>query len=149
MSYEQEQKQYREQLDKVNARIKILESLFLNAPHLKRRYGLNRVSAQEEYLMMILKHNYGDYSVSDDSIYMLEYKLCQYQKKELEYKLRESRTERNVSKTFDFIDGIIPRHVHGRIYEVKDKDGCGTFSLYFLIIGAIITFIISLFNGGL
>lgn len=79
---------------------------------------------------------------------MLEYKLCKYRKKELEYKLKESKTDRNVLKTLDFIDSITPRHVSGRVYEVKNGDGCGTFCLWFLVIDAIIVFLYYIISGG-
>ena len=149
MSYEQEQAKYKEQLDKVIRRIEELDNAFAKHPDLK--YSSNRGfrgNLQEEYLKMILQQNYGDYNTHNDSVYMLEYKLCQYEKSNLVIKLNESKTDRNISKTLDFIDGIIPRHVSGRVYEVKDGDGCATFCLWFFIIDAIIVFLYFLISGG-
>lgn len=140
MSYEQEQAEYKKQLDKVVKRIEELDNAFAKHPYLKfssnRSFGGN---IQEEYLKVILQQNYGDYNTSNDSVYMLEYKLCQ---------LKESKTDRNVLKVLDYIDGITPKHVSGRVYEVKDGKGCGTFCLWFIIIDAIIVFLYYLISGG-
>lgn len=148
MSYEQEQTEYREQLEKINSRISELERAFMQNPSLRISsnggfYG----NTQEEYLKLILQKHYGDFNTSGDSVYMLEYKLCKHKKKELEYKLKESKTDRNIIKTLDFIDGITPRHVSGRVYEVKDGDGCGTFCLWFLVVDAIIVFLYYIISG--
>lgn len=149
MSYEQEQAEYKKQLDKVVKRIEELDNAFAKHPYLKfssnRSFGGN---IQEEYLKVILQQNYGDYNTSNDSVYMLEYKLCQHKKRDLEIKLKESKTDRNVLKVLDYIDGITPKHVSGRVYEVKDGKGCGTFCLWFIIIDAIIMFLYYLISGG-
>lgn len=149
MSYEQEQAEYRKQLEKIEKRIKELDSVFREYPNLKfsdrkfggREYNVFDLNLNEEYLRSILRDNYGDVSTWDDSVLMLEYKLCKHKKRELEFKLKESKTDRRVYKTLDFIDGIIPRHVSGGKYYVKDGDGCAIFYLWLLVVGAIILFI--------
>ena len=150
MSYEQEQAEYKEQLDKVIKRIKELDNIFAKHPALKYKYSSNRdrCNSQEEYLKIILQSNYGDYNTYNDSVYMLEYRLCQHKKSDLEMKLNESKSDRNISKALDYIDGITPKHVSGRVYEVKDGDGCATFCLWFIIIDAIVVFLYYLISGG-
>ena len=149
MSYEQEQAEYKEQLKTISSRISELEHAFMQNPSLKiSANGGFTGNAQEEYLKLILQRQYGDFNTNGDSILMLEYKLCQHKKKELEYKLKETKTDRNIIKTLDFIDGITPRHVSGRVYEVKDGDGCGMFCLWFIVIDAIIIFLWYIISGG-
>lgn len=148
MSYETDQIEYKKQLDAINSRIKDLDTLFSKSPNLKfTSYRPFSENTQEEYYKIILRNKYGDFSTQNDSLLMVEYKICQYRKKELEYKLKETKTSRNLCKTIDYLDGITPRHVSGRVYEVKDGDGCGMFCLWFMIIDGIILLIIYLFGG--
>ena len=106
-------------------------------------------NTQEEYLKLILKRQYGDSYTDGNSVFMLEYKLCQHKKKEIEYKLKETKTYRTIIKTLNFVDGITPRHISGRIYKVKDGDGCGMFCLWFIVIDAIIVFLWHIISGGI
>ena len=78
----------------------------------------------------------------------MEYKLCAHRKAELEGKLEQSKFERGATKTLDYIAGITPQHVSGRMYKVEDGDGCGKFCLWFIIIDALIVFIWFLISGG-
>ena len=124
MSYEQEQAEYREQLKIISSRISELEHAFKQYPSLKISANEGFIgNTQEEYLKLILKRQYGDSNTDGNSVFMLEYKLCQHKKKEIEYKLKETKTYRTIIKTLNFVDGITPRHISGRIYKVKDGDG--------------------------
>lgn len=50
----------------------------------------------------------------------------------------------NICKTAGYVSSITPQHVSGKVYKVENGNGCGTFCLWFLIIDAIILFIILL-----
>lgn len=146
MNFEQEQAEYRKQLEEVTERLIELENAFIKYPKLKFSPNGGIGNVQEEYLKMILQQKYGDFSTSGDSVFMLEYKLCIHRQRDLEIKLKESKTDRNILKTLNYIDGIIPEHVSGRVYKVGD--GCGTFCLWFIIIDAIGLFLWYLISGG-
>lgn len=152
MNYEEEQAEYKKQHEQISRRLLILEEMFNENPNLRFRSSLYsskiyRVddryeNARRDVLEAILRNQYGDFSSSfGDSELMLEYKLCIHRKKFLELKIKESKADRKVQKTFDYIDGIIPEHVSGRVYKVKDGDGCAKFCLWFMIIDAIIIFL--------
>lgn len=139
MSYTTEQLEYKKQLEQVNKTLNELNTLLSQHPELKTDYSDN-LTPQKAYYKSIL--NSHGISTWYDSELMLESKILTLKKKELEYKLKESKLSRNIDK----ISNMIPQHVSGRVYAVKDGDGCGLFCLLFVIIDAIIVFIIYLFS---
>lgn len=147
MGYEEEQADYRKQLMAVDERIKMLDELFEMQPSLKKSaHNIFDISPEEEYYKIILRDKFYDTDTNGDSSLMLEYKLCKHMKDELEFKLSETKASRNVLKALNFIEGITPQHVSGRIYEVKDGDGCGTFCLWFMLVDVIIVLLLYAFG---
>lgn len=72
MSYKQEQKEFQEQLRKINSRISDLENVFIQNPRLRFSSNGGFIgNTQEEYLKLILRDRYGDYNTSGDSVYLL------------------------------------------------------------------------------
>ena len=139
MSYTTEQLEYQKQLDQVNKKLNELNALLSQHPELKTDYS-NNFSPEKAYYQSILSSH--GISTWGDSELMLESKILTLKKSELEYRLKESKFSRNIGKISD----IIPQHVSGRVYSVKDGDGCGLFCLLFLIVDGIICFIIYLFS---
>lgn len=172
MSYENEQEQFAKELERVKSRFETLDNYFKQNPSEKEKrsypygsdYGSNRIDrllsgaderllfAAEDYkrqqYVRFLAAKYNDYGNYNYSALYLEYKICKYRMAELQSKLKESKTSRNISKTVDFIGSIIPQHVSGRVYKVENGDGCGLFCLWFMIIDALIVFLYWIISGG-
>lgn len=96
----------------------------------------------------ILKKKYSYYGHYNYSTLYLEFLIFSFRKSELENKLDQSKVGRSVEKTMDFIVGITPQHVSGRIYKVEDGDGCAKFCLWFVIIDSALLFLYWLISGG-
>ena len=77
----------------------------------------------------------------------VEYKLLEHEKKDIEYKLKETKNQRRANKTLEYLENITPQHVSGRVYKVNDGDAFGTFCLWFCIIGTVIVLIYVLISG--
>lgn len=152
MSYESDQIQYQKELEQIKDRLEILDKYFVIHPYEKKKdfarneylgdYDCTRIQYEQ-----ILQRKYNDFDTCGWSVCYLEYKICLHRKYELEYKLKESKSHRNISKTINFLESITPQHVSGRVYKVENGDGCSMFCLWFVIIDAIIFFIIFLFLG--
>ena len=114
--------------------------------------GLSQGQRLDEYKRIqyerILQYKYNDYDTSNWSTLYLEYKIFKNKKDELMYKLTESKTQRNISKTVNYIGSITPQHVSGRVYKVENGDGCATFCIWFLIIDALLIFLYYIISGG-
>ena len=141
MSYEQEQAEYAKQLEVVTNRIVELESI-LNIDPSDRYTPISPFTDKEkECLYMLHRQNCDNLYIYDGTLYVVEYKLCKLKIRELEAKLGESKTDRNILKSVRFVGGIIPRHVSGRVYEVKDGDGCAMVCLCFSLFSGLALFI--------
>lgn len=150
MSYELEQKQYAEELEKLKGRYELLKQFFANNPDKKENktsYLNSRDYGRMQY-KQILENKYSYYDHYKYSTVYLEFLILSFRKSELESKLDQSKVGRSVEKTLDFIGGITPQHVSGRIYKVEDGDGCAKFCLWFVIIDAAIIFLYWLISGG-
>lgn len=149
MSYEAEQEKYREELETITKRYEFLHSYFENNPDEKNnREEFPWSDPQRIQLERILQNKYNDFNTSSFSKLYLEYKICAHRKAELEAKLEQSKFARGATKTLDYIAGITPQHVSGKIYKVEDGDGCAKFCLWFCLIDALIVFIYFLISGG-
>lgn len=156
MSYESEQKQFAKELESLQSRLEVLDNYFKQNPSEKERkrssYTFGNSSVVENYIRQqyeqILIQKYFDSDNYNCSTLYLEYKICKYKIVELQSKLRESKTSRNISKTLEYIGSITPQHVSGRTYKVENGDGCGMFCLWFLIIDAFIIFLYWIISGG-
>ena len=158
MTYEQEQAQYQAQLNKIKAQMTELEEIINNSPetiythHNHRKSHIHDIFRQREQeqermiLQMMLREKYGDYS-SENSVLKLRYKLLEHEKKDIEYKLKETKNQRRANKTLEYLENITPQHVSGRVYKVNDGDAFGTFCLWFCIIGTVIVLIYVLISG--
>lgn len=151
MSYESEQKQYAEELEKLTGRYEELKRFFAENPDQKdcKTSYLNRT---KDYGRMqyeqILEKKYFYYDHYKYSTLYLEFLILSFRTSELESKLKQSKVSRGVEKTTDFIGGITPQHVSGRVYKVEDGDGCLKFCLWFIIIDVAIIFLYWLISGG-
>lgn len=151
MSYELEQKQYAEELEKLTERYEDLKQFFSDnpdqkenkTPYLNRSKDFGRMQYEQ-----ILEKKYNYYDHHKYSTLYLEFLILAFRTSELENKLKQSKVGRSVEKTADFIGGITPQHVSGRIYKVEDGDGCSKFCLCFIIIDAVIIFLYWLISGG-
>ena len=155
MSYETEQEQFAKELESVKNRFEILDNYFKQNPSKKENqsgYSLDRSSVVENYKRQqyeqILIRRYFDNDNYSCSTLFLEYKVCKYRMAELQSKLKESKTSRNISNTVAYIGSIIPQHVGGRVYKVENGDGCGMFCIWFLIIDAFIILLYWIISGG-
>ena len=155
MSYEAEQEQFAKELESVKSRFEVLDTYFKQNPSEKEKrsgYTFGGDSVVENYKRQqyeqILIQKYFDSDNYNCSTLYLEYKICKYRMAELQSKLKESKTSRNISKTVDYIGSITPQHVSGRVYKVENGDGCGKFCLWFLIIDAFIIFLYWIISGG-
>lgn len=163
MSYESERLELKKELEETNARLDALEKYFELNPQEKFRYSSTGVPSNysktilsrnrlDEYKRIqyerILQYKYNDYDTSNWSTLYLEYKIFKNKKDELMYKLTESKTQRNISKTVNYIGSITPQHVSGRVYKVENGDGCATFCIWFLIIDALLIFLYYIISGG-
>ena len=155
MSYEAEQEQFAKELESVKSRFEDLDNYFKQNPSEKEKrsgYSFGSDSVVENYQRQqyerILIEKYFDSDNYNCSTLYLEYKICKYRMAELQAKLKESETSRNISKTVDYIGSITPQHVSGRVYKVENGDGCGKFCLWFLIIDAFIIFLYWIISGG-
>ena len=163
MSYESEQIELKKELEETNARLDALEKYFEQNPQEKFRYSSGKVPSNysetilsrshlDKYKRMqyeqILQYKYYDYDTSNWSTLYLEYKILKNKKEELLCKLSESKTQRNISKTVNYIGSITPQHVSGRVYKVENGDGCATFCLWFFIIDALLVLLYCIISGG-
>ena len=149
MSYEAEQEKYREELKTITKRYEFLHSYFENNPNEKNnREEYSWANPQRMQLERILQNQYNDFDTSSYSTLYLEYKICAHRKSELEWKVGQSKLGRGATKTLDYIAGITPQHVSGKIYKVEDGDGCAKFCIWFVIIDALIVFLYFLISGG-
>lgn len=151
MSYESEQKQYAEELEKLTGRYEALKQFFADNPGKKENetsYLNGRDYGRMQY-EQILEKKYYYYDHRKYSTLYLEFLILCFRISELEYKLKQSKVSRGVEKTVDFIGGITPQHVSGRIYKVEDGDGCAKFCLWFVIIDAVICFLYWLISEGI
>lgn len=155
MSYEAEQEQFAKEFERVKSRFEALDNYFKQNPSEKEKQGgyiLGSDSIVENYKRQqyeqILIQKYFDSINYNCSTLYLEYKICKYRMAELQSKLKESKTSRNISKTVAYIGSITPQHVSGRVYKVENGDGCGMFCLWFLIIDAFIIFLYWIISGG-
>lgn len=156
MMYEEEQIKYAEELKQVNKIIKRFDELFkdpnyTNAKILELYKKLNPLD-----VICIKNKSLSEFEFRQRvSAFrqMLEDELRKQRgkKKELERLLSQTPAERkkdkienNIGKTVEFVASITPQHVSGRTYRVENGDGCGTFCLWFMIIDAIICFIVYL-----
>lgn len=153
MSYESEQKQYAEELEKLTERYEELKQFFADNPDQKENktsylsFNSTRDYGRMQY-EQILEKKYYYYDHRKYSTLYLEFLILAFRTSELESKLNQSKLGRGVEKTADFIGGITPQHVSGRIYKVEDGDGCAKFCLWFIIIDAAIVFLYWLISGG-
>ena len=152
MSYESEQIEFAKELETLKVQVEYMDKYFTANPNAKNkqynRFGIPSESTALRWQSeKILREKYQDQQ-TDYSLEYLNYKILKHRKAELEYKLSLTKGQRNVSKAIDFIEGITPQHVSGRVYQVKDGDGCGTFCLWFLVIDAILCIIVGLCMEG-
>lgn len=157
MTYDEEQIKYAEELKAVTARVNALGEIFDDP---------NQVDAKISLLYNELHPSLGissslltDYDRPRKIAELkqrLEYEYRNYKsrKEELIRLLSQSPSERtgynikkNIAKSAGFMASITPQHVSGRVYKVENGDGCGMFCLWFMIIDAIIIFIVWLIVG--
>ena len=132
MTYEEENKDYKFRLEIIENRISILEYYFSD----KQALYNNQMERLKRYGYNIDQFTYG---LTPEFIELFKLKMERGRLKNL---LSQSKFQRNRDKTLDFISGITPQHVSGRVYKVEDGDGCGKFCMWFLIIDAIIVFLL-------
>ena len=152
MTYEEEQLKYAEELKQVSRELKVLEDIFSDSAlvdakiweiykkvnPLEMKYQLSSTSYQMQQKNQTFKLLLESY-----------YHKKLNRKNELERLLSQTPAERtkenvknNIGKAAEYIASITPQHVSGRVYRVENGDGCGTFCLWFMIIDALIIFII-------
>lgn len=153
MTYEEEQLAYAEELKKVSQELKDLETIFSDSSSVDSKIW--EIYKQMNPLEMKYQLSSG-YQIQQKikRIRLLlesDYRTKRNRKHELERLLSQTPTERtkenvknNIGKTAEYIASITPQHVSGRVYRVENGDGCGMFCLWFMIIDAIIVFIIYL-----
>lgn len=152
MTFEEEQLQYAKELKSLSHSLQGLEYLFRDP-----------LKTNEKLLALYKKSHSVTYK-SESELYnsINRYKQIlerDYQNKlnrkiELECLLSQSPAERakhnvknSIVKTTDYIASITPQHISGKIYRVENKNGCGMFCLWFMIIDAIIIFLYFLISG--
>ncbi|MDE6824269.1 MAG: hypothetical protein K2J27_06040 [Duncaniella sp.] len=152
MTYEEEQLKYAEELKRVTKELENLEELFSDPGQTDAKISM----LYRELIPVDLELIYSEFKVQQQiNLFKqnLEYKYYEkkFRKIELEELLSQSpadrakyNVKRNIGKSLKFAASITPQHVSGRVYRVENGDGCGTFCLWFLIIDAIIAFIIIL-----
>lgn len=158
MTYEEEQIQYAKELKEVNIAIKKFDELFCE-PYLVDE-KITELYKQLHPQIDPLELNFSSISINRVNINLFKQSLeSEYQKKKtrkkaLERLLAQTPAERrkenitnNIWETAEFLTSIAPQHVSGRIYKVENKDGCGIFCLWFIIIDAIIVLLFFLFNN--
>lgn len=158
MTYEEEQIKYAEELKEVSAKIKALDAIFDNPKQIDAKIA---ILYDELYPTFGIGHSlFMDYNRPRKIAELkqrltYEYRSNKLRKDELIRLLSQSPSERtgynikkNIVKSAEFVASITPQHVSGRVYKVENGDGCGKFCLWFLIIDAIICFIIFLVTGG-
>lgn len=153
MTYEEEQIKYAEEFKQVSQELKEFDELFKNPTIIDEKI-------KEFYRQL----NPLEFKYQSTSTYEVQQKINHFRKQievvyrnkkarksELERLLSQTPAERtkehiknNLGKSVDFIGSITPQHVSGRVYRIENGDGCGTFCLWFMIIDAIICFIIYL-----
>ena len=156
MSYEQDNIKMKQELDILEQRFQVLKKYFDDNPNAKRKQvgfgGLGGVtnsfedSITRSQYERILQNNYYHYPSYNESALYLEFKIITFRIAEIKSKLKESKAQRSISKTMDYIGSITPQHVSGRIYKVENGDGCGTFCLWFMVVDAIIVFLLWAFG---
>ncbi len=155
MSYESEQEQFSRELEKIKFRFEVLDDYFKQNPREKEKQK-DSIGDSESFVEcykrqqyeQTLNKKYLDFDNYNCSTLFLEYKICKYRMAELQSKLKESKTTRNIIKTVDYIGSITPQHVSGRIYKIENGEGCGTFCLLFMIIDGAILLLYWLISGG-
>ena len=152
MSYESEQMKFNAELDFLKVQVEKLDMYFSKNPNAKIRrynyYGISTETFSDRWQReKILKDKYHDYK-TDYSLEYLDYKILKYRKAELEYKINQTKGQRTLDKALDYVDSITPQHVSGRVYQVKNGDGCGVFCLWFMIIDAIFVLILGCCMNG-
>jgi len=156
MSYEQDNIKMKKELEILEPRFQVLKKYFDENPNAKRKQvgfggGRGVTSSLEDSVTRtqyerILQNKYFHYPSWDESTLYLEYKIIAFRIADIKSKLNESKSQRNISKTMDYIGSITPQHVSGRIYKVENGDGCGTFCLWFVVVDAIIIFLLWAFG---
>lgn len=149
MSYESEQLTYLKELESLKVEVEYLDGYFTENPNAKFKqlnsFGvLNENVGQRWLYEKILRERYNDGQAGNYSLEYLKFKILCHRKNELEFKISQTKGERRVSKVLNYIDGITPQPVGGRVYQVKDGDGCGTFCLWFMVIDALLCLIVGL-----
>jgi len=142
MGYEEDNTKMRTELSVLEKEYERLDRYFKVNPGAKtsRNEGYFERLKYEE----ILRKEYNEYNTLNDSILYMQFKIIKYRINHLKYSLNQSKTQRAISKSADFMGSITPQHVSGRVYKVENGDGCGTFCIWFIIIDAIIVFILYL-----
>ncbi len=140
MGYEEENNSIRAELSVLKKEDERLDNYFKVYPGAKtsRNEGYFERLKYEQ----ILQKEYNDWNTLNDSILYMQFKIIKYRINHLEYTLKQSKTQRTLSKSADFMASITPQHVSGNVYKVENGDGCGTFCIWFIIIDAIIVLIL-------
>ncbi len=126
MTYEQENEQYKRELEKIKEEHSLLQSYFEeNADLLKFQLDLYSKNRFKLYGIRRLDPKF-------IRMYELSGRIT-----ELENKLKQSKWQRRKEKANEVINGAIPQHYSGRLYTVNEKS-CSTFLLWFIIIDLII-----------
>jgi hypothetical protein len=154
MTYEEEQLKYAEELKTITSELRGLEDLFFDPSLVDEKvWELYKQMNPLEEKYQLSSSQYEKQKKIHRFKLLLEsdYHKKRSRKQELERLLSQSQAERTkdnvkngLGKTAEFMASITPQHVSGRVYRIENGSGCGTFCLWFLIIDAIIVFIIYL-----
>lgn len=155
MSYKEEQESIRREIEVLDGQIAALEKLFNANPSAKKYsrshdsfgydnpFGGVRRDEQDKYALRCMAYQYG-IPYNNESVLYLRYKILVKQRDRYRIKLRESETSRNIDKALDFVDSIIPEHVSGRVYRVKNIDSCLLAWVVYAIFGLIFLMMIGI-----
>ena len=156
MTYEEEQLKYAEELKTISGELRELEDLFSDPSLVDDKiWEIYKQVNPLEVKYQLTSSQYEKQNKIRTFKLLLEsdYHKKRSRKQELERLLSQSPSERtkenvkdSIGKSVEFIASITPQHVSGRIYRVENGAGCGTFCLWFLIIDAVILFIVYLFT---